>query len=81
VAVATSMLNSQAFDLVVADLNLPDGSGLTVVEKAIGGGLKVLFLTGDGLALEPGSLAPYHYLLKPIRAAELIAAIERRLAE
>ena len=81
VAVATSLLELQPFDLVICDVNLPDGSGLAVADKAIAAGIKVLVVTGHGLSLTPGSLAPYDYLLKPLRVNELVLAIERRLAE
>jgi DNA-binding NtrC family response regulator len=38
-------------------------------------------VTGHGLSLKPGALAEYDYVLKPIRVAELLAAVERCLAE
>jgi DNA-binding response OmpR family regulator len=41
----------------------------------------VLVMTAHGLSLDPGSLAKYDYLLKPIRVSELLAAVERRLAD
>jgi hypothetical protein len=44
-------------------------------------GIKALVVTGYGLSLKPGSLAPYDYLLKPLRVPELLAGIERRLAD
>jgi DNA-binding response OmpR family regulator len=61
-------------------VNLPDGSGLTVADRAKAADVKVLVITGQGLSLEPGSLQPYDYLLKPLRVIELLASIERRLA-
>ena len=81
VKIALSLLGSQPYDLVVADVNLPDGSGLTVADQAKAAGVKTLVVTGHGLKLKPGGLAPYDYLLKPLRAAELIAAINRCLAQ
>jgi DNA-binding NtrC family response regulator len=77
---ALRFLASQPFDLVITDVNLPDGSGLTVADEAIRRGLKVLVLTGQGLSLEPGALIAYDYLLKPVRAADLLATIAERLA-
>jgi two-component system, response regulator RegA len=79
VANALSLIATQPFDLVVTDANLPDGSGLKVADKAKEAGVKALVVTGYGLSLTPGSLAAYDYLLKPIRAAELLEAIRRRL--
>ncbi len=80
VANAVALIARQPFDLVVTDVNLPDGSGLQVADAAIAAGLKVLVVTGHGRSLKPGSLAAYDYLLKPVRAAELLEAIRERLA-
>jgi DNA-binding NtrC family response regulator len=79
VTVATKLLNAQPFDLVICDVNLPDGSGLTVADQAIAAGIKTLVVTGHGLSLKPGSLRPYDYLLKPIRGDELLTGIRRCL--
>lgn len=76
---ALQLLASQPFDLVVTDANLPDGSGLAVADKAHALGVPALVVTGYGLNLQPGALAAYDYLLKPLRAPELLAAIRRRL--
>jgi DNA-binding response OmpR family regulator len=80
VAIATSLLASQPFDLVLVDANLPDGSGLTVAEKAKSLGRKALVITGYGLSLPKNALADFDYLLKPIRPAELLAEIRQRLS-
>jgi DNA-binding response OmpR family regulator len=69
----------QPFDLVICDVNLPDGSGLTVADRAKSTGVKVLVMTGQGVSLRPGSLQPYDYLLKPLRLTELLDGIQRRL--
>ncbi len=81
VTIATALLGAQPFDLVICDVNLPDGSGLTVADQAIEAGIKTLVVTGHGLSLKPGSLRPYDYLLKPVRGAELLANIQRCLAD
>ena len=80
VAIAKILLAAQPFDLAICDVNLPDGSGLTVADAAMARGVKALVVTGQGLRLRPGSLSSYDYLLKPLRRHELIAGIERRLA-
>ena len=79
VAVAATLLSAQPFDLVICDVNLPDGSGLTVADQAIEAGIRTLVVTGHGLSLKPGSLQPYVYMLKPIRGDELLAGIRRCL--
>ncbi len=80
VARAVELLAAQPYDLVLTDVNLPDGSGLAVADKAAELGLRALVFTGYGLSLVPGSLASYDYLLKPVRAPELLKAIRERLA-
>jgi DNA-binding response OmpR family regulator len=81
VATAITLLDSRPFDLVMCDVILPDGSGLTVADRAKAAGVKALVVTGQGLSLKPGSLAPYDYLLKPVRVPELLAGIERCLVD
>lgn len=80
VANATALIGQQPFDLVITDVNLPDGSGLRVADAGIAAGLKVLVLTGHGLSLKPGTLASYDYLLKPVRMPELLEAVRERLS-
>jgi DNA-binding response OmpR family regulator len=77
---AISLISSQPYDLVITDVNLPDGSGLGVADRAAEAGVKSLVVTGHGLSLAPGSLAAYDYLLKPLRVDELLTAIRRCLA-
>ena len=81
VSVAITLLGSQPFDLVICDVNLPDGSGLAVADKAIASGVKALVVTGHGLSLKPNSLISYDYLLKPVRVSELLQTVKRCLAE
>lgn len=76
---AVALLERQPFDLVVTDVNLPDGNGLRIADKAKELGISVLVVTGYGLVLKPGSLANYDYLLKPVRPVELLRAIRQRL--
>ena len=80
VAAATTLLGSQPFDLALCYVNLVDGSGLTVADRAIAAGVKALVVTGYGMSLEPGSLAPCVYLPKPFRVIELLDGIDRCLA-
>ena len=63
-----------AIDLVLADVNLADGSGIDVARAAHARGIAVIFVTGscpaEGRPFARGCLA------KPFRAADLIAAID-----
>lgn len=79
--VARLLLENQPYDLLVTDVNLPDGSGLRLADEAIAAGIKTLVLTGHGLKLKPGMLNGYTYLLKPIRVAELTKAINECLSQ
>jgi DNA-binding response OmpR family regulator len=76
---ALQLLGVEPFDLVLCDVNLPDGNGLTVADKAKEIGVKALVLTGYGLSLSPGVLARYDYLLKPLPPRELLDAMRQRL--
>jgi DNA-binding NtrC family response regulator len=76
---ARSMLASEPFDMVIADVVLPDGSGLGIADAAQAVGISDLLITGYALRLPFDSLAAYEYLMKPVRAQELLGAINRRL--
>ena len=76
---ALALLDQQPFDLVITDVNLPDGSGLRVADKSRAKGVRALIFTGHGLSLEPGALAHYDYLLKPLHADEFLEAVRRRV--
>jgi DNA-binding NtrC family response regulator len=77
---ALTLLQRQPFDLVIADVNLPDGSGLNAADVAKQKGIPALIVTGHGLSLKPGDLAAYEYLLKPLHVNELLDAVRRMLA-
>jgi DNA-binding NtrC family response regulator len=79
--VGAKLLGSQPFDLLVTDVNLPDGSGLALADRAKAANIKTLVITGHGLKLAPGKLSAYNYLLKPVRAHELTAAIKHCLSQ
>jgi len=71
---AIAVLDSEGgVDLVLADVNLPDGSGVDLARHAHAHGVAVIFCTGDcpegGRAFANGCLA------KPYRPADLLAAI------
>jgi DNA-binding NtrC family response regulator len=78
---ARSMLASQPFDMVIADVVLPDGSGLGIADAAQAAGIGDLVITGYALRLPFDSLAAYECLMKPVRRRELLSAVNRRLGK
>ena len=79
-AALAALADPAALDLVVADVQLADGSGVDVARAAHAAGVPVLFVTGqcppDARALAQGCLAkPYG----PRDLAAAIKAIEQRL--
>jgi DNA-binding response OmpR family regulator len=77
----TELLQCRSYDLVVADGRLPDGTGLDVCDLAAENGMKCLIVTGYAFSLPVGSGERYDILLKPMRPAEIISAVERKLRE
>lgn len=79
VGAALALLDARSFDLVVADVHLPDGSGLSVADKAKELGIRTLVVTGYGPYLPPGTLAPYRHVPKPTPPRELLDEIRNCL--
>jgi DNA-binding NtrC family response regulator len=77
VAEAKSLLDSVRYDLLLADGRLPDGTGMTLADQAEESGIKALIITG--YAFQLAELGRYEFLMKPVRPAELVDAIERIL--
>ena len=77
VAEAKSLLDSVRYDLLLADGRLPDGTGMMLADQAEEGGIKALIITG--YAFQLAELGRYEFLMKPVRPAELVGAIERIL--
>jgi CheY-like chemotaxis protein len=77
---ALSQLQSRTYDLVLTDVMLPDGNGLGIADAANERGIASLVITGHAFQIPKDDLARHEVLLKPVRAHELVGAIERRLA-
>ena len=77
---ARSRLQQRRYDLVVTDGKLPDGTGMMVGDMATAADTKTLIITGFALQLPGDELRRFDYLLKPVRPAELLRAINRKLA-
>lgn len=65
-------------DVVLLDINLPDGNGFDLLKKFEKINFKIIFITAHGeYAIQAFKFSAVDYILKPIRAAELFAAIEK----
>lgn len=79
VEAAYALLDSRAYDLVLADGRLEDGTGMMVAEQAAENGAKTLIITGYAFELPKEQLGRYEFLLKPVRPSELLEAVARVL--
>ena len=77
---AREALREQNFDLLITDINLPDGSGLDVAREALRQNpiLPVIVCSGHDVGDVARSLGPTaHPLRKPFEPDELDALVER----
>lgn len=77
---AGSQLEARAYDLVLTDVMLPDGNGIGIADAAKERGIASMVVTGHAFQIPAEELARHEVLLKPVRARELVGAVERRLA-
>jgi DNA-binding response OmpR family regulator len=78
-AAALSLLSSLKIDLVVVDVNLPDGLGTEVAQRAASLTIPGILMTGH-----PGHIAEFDqkgvaYIAKPFRAEQLRKEVRDRL--
>lgn len=85
-AEATSFLQKNSFDLAVVDIGLPDGNGISLVEKLKSSqstkNLPVFLLTGNEALetkVEAFNLGVDDYLVKPVNPLELGARMKMRI--
>jgi two-component system, LytTR family, response regulator len=75
---AVTLLNSVAVDLVLSDINLPDGNSFAIFERLENIDFKIIFITAfEEYALKAIKFSAFDYLMKPIDPLELIAAIRK----
>ena len=83
-AEARERLDQRAFDLIVTDVNLPDGDGVALVKElaASGSGTDAIVVTAYGTvehAVDAMRHGAADYLQKPLRLDELALVVERVL--
>lgn len=80
VAAALTLIGRRRYDLVLADGVLPDGSGIEVATEAQRRGISAIIVTAYAFLLPKHELARFGLLLKPVRPAELLQAVQDTLA-
>ena len=80
IAAARTLIWRKDYDLVLADGVLPDGSGIEIADEAQQRGIPAIIITAYAFRLPAAEIARFELLLKPVRPAELLQAVERALA-
>ena len=81
-AAASKLLDQHAADIVLLDVRLPDGSGLSLMERALREqpGLPIIVATGHGdieMAVEVMKAGAADFISKPIDEMRLVNALRR----
>src|SRR4051812_47496902 len=78
-AEAWQRVTNRLYALVIADWRLPDGDGTQIADAAVERGMKTFVMSGYLLQMSAERAERYDAMMKPIRPAEMIAAVERRI--
>lgn len=76
---------AHAITLALVDLRLPDGDGLTLMQKlkTVNPNMKVIILTGFGsieAAVEATQKGAFHFITKPFNLEEVVSFVDQTLA-
>jgi DNA-binding response OmpR family regulator len=80
-AAGRAAIAAAAYDLVIADVILPDGAGTELVAEARDKGAKTLLITGHPGQMNLMDMRKQPYLAKPFKTEELLAMVARLLAD
>lgn len=71
------LIKSGAFDIIVADGKLPDGTGMEIADAAWERDIPTLIVTAYAFDLlrEKSNLASYNIIQKPLRPSQLMMAV------
>ncbi len=78
-AEAAAALQAVAYDLVVANVRLPDGSGHDVASLASAAGTKTLLMSGHPDEIASLAVSGVEHLEKPFRVGDFIDMLKRHL--
>ena len=84
VAEALGVAKDSDFNLVIADLTLPDGNGLDLIKRlqANSPNIAAITVTGNGTvesAIEATKQGVFHYVTKPFNADEVVVLVAKAL--
>ena len=72
------LINNSEFDLLILDINLPDGTGFDILNRINHHNFKLIFITAyDKFAIDAFKLSAIDYLLKPVVPELLVNAISK----
>lgn len=79
---ALEVVGAHAFDLMLVDLHLPDGSGTALALEARhkSPGLRVILMTGEADLPKEQVSSVDAYLIKPVEPPALLALLKKTLA-
>src|SRR5690554_6689036 len=77
VAEALAMLSDAAIDLLLLDIDLPDGNGFDVLEQAATVPLVIFVTAFNEYAIRSFEVNALDYLLKPVRQERLLQALDK----
>lgn len=78
VSEAVFLIDAVKPELVLLDINMPDGEGFDVIERVAFKDFRVIFVTAyDKYAVRAFEFSALHYLVKPVSLEMLEIAIER----
>ncbi len=83
-AKAIKSIDAESYDLVVTDLKMPKTDGMAVLKHVVSRSpdTMCIILTGYGTiqgAVEAIKAGAFHYITKPVKAAEILAVVEKAL--
>ena len=72
------VINEQNPDLILLDINLPDGTGFDLLKKFEKINFKVVFITAhEEYAVKAFKFSALDYILKPVASGELLQSVEK----